>query len=99
MAQRFALDHPGRVVALAFLGSPVTRKDKPAVQELWDATISKLRDPIHPGLVREFQASTLARPIPASFFEAMVQLTTPGHVLAGGSQRFLLSLHRLVTSC
>ncbi|MCZ7665096.1 MAG: alpha/beta hydrolase [Thermoleophilia bacterium] len=82
VAQRFALDHPGRVVALALLGSPVTLKDKPAVQELWNATISKLRDPVDPGLVRAFQASTLARPVPASFFEAMVResLKVPARV-------------------
>ena len=82
VAQRFALDHPERVLGLALLGSPVTLRDKPAVREWWDSTVSRLSDPVDPGLVRAFQAGTLARSVPPSFLEAMVResLKVPARV-------------------
>jgi pimeloyl-ACP methyl ester carboxylesterase len=55
------------------LGSPANLRDKPGVRELWDATVSKLTDPVDLGFVREFAASTLARPVPQAFFETIVQ--------------------------
>jgi pimeloyl-ACP methyl ester carboxylesterase len=51
-ARRFAIDHPGRTLGLVFLGSPAILRDKPGVLEMWDSTISELKDPISPDLVQ-----------------------------------------------
>ena len=55
------------------LGSPLRLGDKPAAQELWDSTVSKLTDPIDPGFVRGFIESTFTRPVSEAFLESMVQ--------------------------
>jgi pimeloyl-ACP methyl ester carboxylesterase len=73
VARRFAIDHPERTLGLVLLGSPANLRDKPGVQELWNTKISKLSDPIDPGLVREFAASTLAQPVAQAFFETIVE--------------------------
>lgn len=82
VAQRFAIDHPERTLGLVLIGSPLTLRDKPPVRAVWDSTLSKLTDPVDPGFVREFQQSTLARPVPAAFLEACVQesLKVPARV-------------------
>ena len=36
------------------------------------ATVGQLTDPVDPGFVREFQESTIAQAVPASFFDAIV---------------------------
>jgi pimeloyl-ACP methyl ester carboxylesterase len=73
VARRFVIDHPERTLGLVLLGSPANLRDKPGVQELWNTKISKLSDPIDPGLVREFAASTLAQPVAQAFFETIVE--------------------------
>lgn len=73
VARRFAIDHAERTLGLVLMGSPASLRDKPSVQELWDATVSKLTDPVDSGFVREFAASTLAQPVPQAFFETIVQ--------------------------
>jgi non-heme chloroperoxidase len=82
IARRFAIDHPERTVGLVFLGSPAILRDKPGVLEMWDSTISKLKDPISPDLVREFVEGTLTRPVPRAFLEIIVQenLMVPARV-------------------
>jgi non-heme chloroperoxidase len=82
VARRFAVDHPGRTHGLALVGSPFTLWDKPGVLELWDSTVSKLRDPIDPDFVRAFQKSTLARRAPRAFLERLVResLSVPAFV-------------------
>ena len=73
VARRFVIDHPERTLGLVLMGSPTSLQDKPGMQRLWDSTISKLNDPVDPGFVREFAASTLARPIPQAFFDTILQ--------------------------
>jgi len=82
IARRFAIDHPERTLGLVFLGSPALLRDKPGVQEMWDSTISELKDPISPDLVREFAEGTLTRPVPQSFLETIVEenLKVPARV-------------------
>jgi non-heme chloroperoxidase len=82
VARRIAMDHPQRTLGLVFLGSPATLRGNPAVQEMWDSTISKLTDPVDPGFVREFLESTIDRPVPQAFLESMVQksLKVPARV-------------------
>ena len=82
VARRFAIDHPGRTLGVVLMGSPLTLRDKPGVLELWDSTISKLTDPVDPDFVREFQESTLARPVQQEFLDTIVQesLKAPARV-------------------
>jgi non-heme chloroperoxidase len=73
IAQRFAIDHPGRTLGLVLVGSLVTWRGHPDFVELWDSVVSTLTDPIDPGFVREFQESTLAQPVPPEFLETVVR--------------------------
>lgn len=81
VAQRFALDYPARTLGLVLIGSWRNISDNPGVQEFWE-TVSQLSDPIDPGFVREFQQSTLAKPVPETFFETVVRecLKVPARV-------------------
>lgn len=92
IAQRFALDHPGRVVGLVLAGSFFASwRGSPAVVDLRDSAISTLTDPIDPAFVREFQESTLARPMPPAFLEAIVResLKVPARVWRAVFESFL----------
>jgi pimeloyl-ACP methyl ester carboxylesterase len=82
VAQRVALDHPGRVRGLALLGAFATLRGNPAVRELWEGAVSVLADPVDPSFVREFQESTLARSVPQDFFDTVVResLKVPARV-------------------
>jgi non-heme chloroperoxidase len=82
VAQRFALDYPERTLGLGLVGSVTTWRGNPGLVELWDSVVSTLTDPIDPGFVREFQESTLARPVPQAFFETVVResLKVPARV-------------------
>ena len=73
IAQRFALDYPERVRGLVLIGSFVTVRGNPGVQELWDSTISKLPESADLTFIREFQQSTFHKPIPPEFFETVVR--------------------------
>ena len=73
VAQRFALDYPERTRGLVLAGTLPTMRRKPEVQELWDSVVSKLEDPVDRSFVVEFQESTLAQPVPAAFFETVIQ--------------------------
>jgi non-heme chloroperoxidase len=72
IAQRFAIDHPGRTRGLALVGSLPTWKDHPDFVGLWDSVVSTLTDPVDPAFVREFQVSTLAQPVPHEFVDTVV---------------------------
>ena len=73
IAQRFAIDHPGRTLGLVLVGSLTTWRGHPDFVELWDSVVSTLTDPIDPDFVREFQESTLAQPVPPEFLETVVR--------------------------
>jgi pimeloyl-ACP methyl ester carboxylesterase len=82
VARRFAIEHPDRTLGLALLGSPRTLRGKPGVQELWDAVVSKLIDPVDPEFVRNFAESTGSERVPQRFQATMVadNLKLPAHV-------------------
>src|SRR5262249_53425143 len=63
-AQRFVIDHPERALGLVLAGTFAGYRSNPMVLELWESTIARLTDPVDPGFVREFQESTLAKPVP-----------------------------------
>ena len=66
-------------------------RDNAAIVELSETAVSQLMDPIDPGFVRDFQQSTLARPVPAAFFETVVResLKVPAHVWRSSFQGLL----------
>lgn len=82
VARRFAIDHPERTLGLVLIGAPLTLRGNPGVLEMWDATVSKLTDPVDPRFVREFVESTVAQPVPQAFLETMVRenLKVPARV-------------------
>jgi len=91
VAQRFAADHPKRVLGLVLVGSFHDLRKSAAARELWDASISTLEDPVDPGFVRGFQESTLARPIPQAFLDAAIEesLQVPARVWRAAFEGFL----------
>jgi len=90
-AQRFAIDHAERVLGLMLAASFTTYRDNPVVVEFWESAVSQLRDPIAPGFVREFQESTLTRPLPPAFLDTVVQesLKVPARVWRATFEGFL----------
>jgi pimeloyl-ACP methyl ester carboxylesterase len=73
IAQRFAVDHPDRVLGLALVGAFAPRPASAAVRDFWESSVSRLTDPLDPAFVREFQQRTLAQGVPAAFFETVVR--------------------------
>src|SRR5262245_26031685 len=73
VAQRFAIDYPLRTLGLVLVGSFYSIHGHPAVKDLWDSTVSTLSDPVDPAIIRDFQQSTLARPLPEPFFETILK--------------------------
>lgn len=72
IAQRFAIDHPGRTRGLVLIDAFASLAASDAPRELWSA-LSGMEEGMDRDVVREFQESTLAQPVPPSFFEAIVQ--------------------------
>jgi non-heme chloroperoxidase len=91
VAQRFAIDFPERTLGLVLVGSFATLRGNPGVRELWDSAIATMTDPVDPGFVREFQQSTLARPVPRAFFEVVMaeSLKVPARVWRAAFEGFL----------
>jgi non-heme chloroperoxidase len=79
-ARRAAELHPDRVLGLVLAGCLATF-DKPDMHDLL-ASFSELRDPIDADYAREWQLSTLARPVPEDFLAMIVEETRkpPAHV-------------------
>lgn len=90
-AQRFAVDHPDRLLGLVLAASFSTYSDNPAAVDFWESSVSRLADPIDPVFVREFQESTLARPVSPEFLDAVVResLKVPARVWRATFEGFL----------
>jgi pimeloyl-ACP methyl ester carboxylesterase len=82
VAQRFAIDNPGRTAGIVLEGSFATLRGNQAVTSAVASSISTLRDPIDPDVVRGFQAGILARPVPQAFLDTLVgeNLKVPARV-------------------
>jgi non-heme chloroperoxidase len=90
IAQRFAIDHPDRTLGVVLIGAFANLSKSPVAGELSEM-VSTLVDPVDPEFVREFQQSTLAQPVPESFFETIVQesLKVPAHFWRAASAGIL----------
>lgn len=82
VVQDFALRHPRRTRGVALLSAFASFRDNPVAQELWESTISELKDPVDPHFVRDFQQSTIHQPVPQAFLETIVKesMKLPAHV-------------------
>lgn len=81
-ARSFAVRHPERTLALVLLGSPATLQGIPAIQEIWDTTISNLTDPVDRKFVENFAVDLLSTPVTQQFLEMTLQenLKVPARV-------------------
>jgi non-heme chloroperoxidase len=89
-ALRFAIDHPQRTRALVLMGTFAAFRSNAAVVELWQSTVSRLTDPVDADFVREFQQSTLARPVPDALLDTAVSesLKVPARVWRAAFEGF-----------
>jgi pimeloyl-ACP methyl ester carboxylesterase len=71
IAQRFAIDHPERMLGLVLIGARASWHRHPGVLALGEA-VATFSDPVDPDFVREFQLSTLARPVSPAYLETVV---------------------------
>jgi pimeloyl-ACP methyl ester carboxylesterase len=70
-AQRVAIDHPARTLAVVLIGTPRDFRGLPGVAAI-SRTVAELTDPLDPGFVRDFVESTITRPIPRAYLDALV---------------------------
>jgi pimeloyl-ACP methyl ester carboxylesterase len=89
-AQRFAIDHPRHVRGLVLAGSFAGYRDKPDFVE-FTREVAALSDPIDPGFAREFQETTLARPVAPEYLDLIVResLKVPARVWRATFAAFL----------
>jgi pimeloyl-ACP methyl ester carboxylesterase len=71
VAQRFAIDYPSRTHALVLEAAFFPSPHNEAIREFFQH-VSTFTDPVDAKTVREFQQSTLTRPVPSEFFERIV---------------------------
>jgi pimeloyl-ACP methyl ester carboxylesterase len=79
VAQRFAVDHPGRILGLALLGSPRSlRGPRPAFADV----VATLEDPIDAAFVRELNEGMVGREVSEAVMEALCEenLKVPARV-------------------
>jgi pimeloyl-ACP methyl ester carboxylesterase len=90
VAQRFAVDYPSRTRALVLEGAFLPSPHNDAIREFFQA-VRTFTDPMDPKVVREFQQSTLARPVPPEFFETIVSdsLKVPARVWKAALEPYL----------
>ena len=85
VALRFALDCPERTRGLVPMGAFVRYRTNPVIVEFVEDVVLGLEDPIDRSVAQDFQESTLAGPISASFLEVAVteSLKVPARVWRG----------------
>jgi pimeloyl-ACP methyl ester carboxylesterase len=71
VAQRFAIDHPERTVGLVLMGTFRSLAGDPGLEE-FRAELDAVEDPVPDELAREFQESTIARPLPPAQLEQVI---------------------------
>ena len=79
VAQLFAVEHPGRTLALALLGSP---RSLHGLRPPFAEVVAALEDPIDAAFVRELNEGMIGRDVPAATMESLCQenLKVPAHV-------------------
>ena len=92
VARRVAAEHPERTAALVLAGCFAAFSDRPDMAGLLEE-FRELSDPVDPAYARAWQESTLARPVPESFLETIVEETvkTPARVWTAVVENVLAS--------
>jgi len=82
VAQRFALEFPDMVSGLVLIGSMSNLASNAGVQRFYEEAILPIGDDVDPELAREFQESTLARPIDPLLLDMLIaeSLKVPARV-------------------
>ena len=82
VARQAAIAAPQRVARLVLIGSGWSARN--AVTSEVQATLRELGDPVPEQFAREFQASTICKPVPDAFFERLVsrELQAAGTIVA-----------------
>jgi len=90
IAQQFALDHPERTVALVLMGAFRAIAGDPGLVEFL-AELEQVEDPVPESLAREFQESTIERPLaPGQLEQAIAEsCKVPVHVWRGALEGML----------
>jgi non-heme chloroperoxidase len=90
-AQRVALDYPHRLSRLVLIGAQTPANG--AVAGLREE-VEVLKDPVPPEFVREFQESTVYRPVPQEFLDTVVSesLKLPARVWRDYMEQAVLSI-------
>jgi non-heme chloroperoxidase len=90
VAQRFALDYPGRTRGLVLMGTFLSFRANPGMAEFCELAAG-LEDPIDREFARQFQADTLAHPVAPAFFELVVaeSMKVPARVWSAAFSAFL----------
>ena len=70
-ALKFAIDHADRLSGLVLISAFASLPESEAPHALWEA-VSDMSDPVDPGFIRDFQESTLGRPISEAFFQTIL---------------------------
>jgi non-heme chloroperoxidase len=71
IAPRVALDYPSRVSRLVLIGPAIMGATNEVMVELGEA-VRTLDDPVSPEFIKEFQQSTIYRPLSEEFFDKVV---------------------------
>ena len=85
VAQRFAIDHPERVLGLVLVGGSPAFGRNPDLVAFGETVVMSLTDPVDPTVARGFQESTLARTIAEPMLDLFVSesLKVPARVWQG----------------
>jgi pimeloyl-ACP methyl ester carboxylesterase len=72
VAQRFAVDAPERLRALVLMASFSTLYHRPLIADFVRSAVEPLADPIDPAFAREWQMSSVGRPVDPAFLDTVV---------------------------
>lgn len=91
VAQRFVLDSPGRVSGLVLMGAFATLFQDPGLTDFYRSAIAPLADPVDAAFAREWQQSTLARPVVSEYVDTVVAetLKVPARIWREAFEGFL----------
>lgn len=90
VAEYLALDHPERILSLALIGTFRTLVGRADLAEMLNA-LEQMDEEVDPGLVQDFQRSTLAQAVPAEFLETIIaeSAQVPAHVWRGALRELM----------
>ncbi|MGH2705429.1 MAG: alpha/beta fold hydrolase [Actinomycetota bacterium] len=73
VALRFAIDHPDRTMGVVVVGAAPGLHGTEAARTFWESALAKMTDPVDSTLVRQMTETSLAKPVPRAFLEAMTE--------------------------